>query len=308
MKMKRRSFMVSTLAGAIGTAASTRPLPQRLFRDDIRLSIIGFGGMALVRGYMGQSLVEQSEADRLVAEFVDHGVNYFDVAPRYGDGEAETKLGPALKPFRNKVFLACKTQVRTAVGAREELERSLRRLETDHFDLYQFHGISKVDQVDQILAPGGAAEMFLKAREEGKIRYLGFSAHSVAAALSLLDRFKVDSILFPVNYVCYERGNFGPQILQRAKEKGVARLALKALCHTKGRTKGTFYEPIRDEALARQALRFTLGEDVTAALPPGNVGLHRLVLKLAAEVKPLSAKERQDLLASAAGLDPLFTA
>ena len=81
------------------------------------------------------------------------------------------------------------------------------------------------------LRPGGAMETFLRARKQGKIRYIGFSAHSVEAALAMLDRFQFDSILFPVNFICYARGNFGPQVMAKAKEMGVARLAIKAMAH-----------------------------------------------------------------------------
>ncbi|MGB9605523.1 MAG: aldo/keto reductase, partial [Bryobacteraceae bacterium] len=125
--MKRREFLKSAVAAGAGTLSSAGPLPRRRYRDDVELSIVGFGGIMLVG-------MEQAEANRLVAEAVDRGVNYFDVAPSYGDGEAETKLGPALEPYRKQVFLACKTQHRDAAGARRELGQSLRRLRTDHFD------------------------------------------------------------------------------------------------------------------------------------------------------------------------------
>jgi aryl-alcohol dehydrogenase-like predicted oxidoreductase len=309
--VQRRDFLRSAVAGGlISKAVAARPLPRRRYRDNVELSIIGFGGIVLVG-------MEQSEADRRVKASFDRGVNYFDVAPSYWDGEAEQKLGLALRPLREQVFLACKTQKRDAAGAREELEQSLRRLHTDHFDLYQFHAVTSMKDVERILGPGGAAETFLKAREEGKVRYLGCSAHSVEAALAMLERFKLDSILFPVNFVCFGQGNFGPQILARAKEKGVARLALKTLAHhalPKGvNQKETaypkcWYKPVDERTLARQALRFTLSADITAAVPPGDEKIYALALDLAAGFKPLSARERQKLLASTAGLEPLFRA
>ncbi len=97
---------------------------------------------------------EQKEANRLVASAWERGVNYYDVAPSYGDGEAEIKLGPALAPYRRKAFLACKTARRDAAGAQKEFEQSLRRLRTDYFDLYQFHAVSSMEDVEKILAPG----------------------------------------------------------------------------------------------------------------------------------------------------------
>ena len=306
--MERRNFLRSALKPAMTRLAQvTKTLPRRRYRDNIELSIIGLGGMVVV----GR---EQKNASRTVATAVEHGVNYFDVAPTYADGEAEIKLGNALVPYRQSVFLASKTTARDAAGAQNELNRSLERLHTDHFDLYQFHAVTTLDDVERILAPGGAAETFVKAREQGKARYLGCSAHSAEAALALMERFPLDSILFPVNFVLYAQGGFGPQILARAKEKGVARLALKALAYTRwpeGARESypkCWYQPIEDDDLARRALRFTLSEDITAAIPPGDERLFQMALEQASEFKPLSAAERQRLLAETAGIAPIFKA
>jgi aryl-alcohol dehydrogenase-like predicted oxidoreductase len=303
--MKRREFL--SAAAAATAYAKAGELPRRPYKDGIRLSIIGYGGIVVV----GQ---EQADANRSVAQAVDNGVNYFDVAPSYGKGEAEEKLGPALKPFRKNVFLACKTQRRDAEGAREELERSLKRLHTDHFDLYQFHAVSSMDDVEKILAPRGAAETFLKAKKEGKVRYLGFSAHNAQAAIALMDRFAVDSILYPVNYILYAQGNFGPQILEHAKKKGVIRLALKAMAKTrwaKGEDRSyrkTWYRPLDEPSAVEKAIRFTLSEDITSAIPPGEEKLFRMAIEAAMRFKPLTAPERKELLAGSAGVEPIFRA
>src|ERR1022692_201651 len=197
--MRRRTFMQSALAGsAAALAAPTQGIPKRTYKGDVKVSMIAFGGIVVVG-------MEQKDAGRAVAEAFDRGVNYFDVAPSYFSG---------------------------AAGARQELEQSLGRLRTDHFDLYQFHAVSSVAEVDRILAAGGAAETFVKAREEGKVRFLGASVHDAAAAISLMDRFPLDSVMIPLNFVLVHEGNFGPQILAKAKEKGVARIALKAMAHT----------------------------------------------------------------------------
>jgi aryl-alcohol dehydrogenase-like predicted oxidoreductase len=307
--MDRRNFLKSSLisTGALPLLRADAAIPKRPYNKDVSLSVIGFGGIVV----MG---MEQKDAGRTVAEAVERGINYFDVAPSYGDGEAEEKLGPALAPHRKNVFLACKCERRDGEGARRQLEQSLKRLKTEHFDLYQFHAVGSMQDVEQILAPGGAGEMFLKARQEGKIRHLGFSAHNAEAALSLMDRYQFDSVLFPVNYVNYAQGNFGPQILARAKEKGVARLALKAMAHTTWKQGEAhtypkcWYHPIEDPELARKALRFTLSEDITAAIPPGDERLFRIALEAAPGLKPMAAAERRELLASAAGLTPIFRA
>jgi aryl-alcohol dehydrogenase-like predicted oxidoreductase len=232
--MKRRPFIQSIpLATAAYWAAVEKalagndhePIPQRAYNAEVNLSIVGFGAIVL----MGQ---EQPAANDEVARAVDRGINYFDVAPSYGKGEAERKLGPALKPYREKVFLACKTGKRDLAGARVEFENSLKTLQTDRFDLYQLHNMHRPDDIEKAFAPGGVMELMVKAREEGKVRYLGFSAHDEEVALELLDRFEWDSVLFPVNYVCFAVNGFGRRLVEKAKAKNVARLALKALAHT----------------------------------------------------------------------------
>jgi aryl-alcohol dehydrogenase-like predicted oxidoreductase len=282
-------------------------LPKRPFRDGVELSIIGFGGMVVVG--MGQK-----DANAVVNDSLERGISYFDVAPFYGDGEAEIKLGQALEPRREGVFLACKTMQRSGAGARMELERSLGRLRTDHFDLYQFHAVTRLEEVTEIFSRGGAAEAFIEARKEGRIRFIGFSAHSAEAALAMLDCFCFDSILFPVNFICYGQGNFGPQIAEKAKALGVARLALKSMAYghrrsgDDGRYPNCWYRPIEDRVLAREALRFTLSEDVTAAIPPGDEQLFRMAVELAADLPPLTPQERLELLESTRGLKPLLRA
>lgn len=116
--------------------------------------------------------LDQTAANQAAREAFESGVNYFDNAPAYGkDGGArEIKMGPALKALdRDQLFLACKTKARDAAGARQELERSLQRHQTDHFDLYQMHHLVTVEDVEKSFGPGGAIETFLKARDEGSI-------------------------------------------------------------------------------------------------------------------------------------------
>lgn len=306
--MNRREFVAS--AAAVPAVAAAKPFPKRPYKDGIELSIIGFGGIVV----MG---MEQPEANRRVSEAWARGINYYDVAPSYGNGEAEIKLGPALEPYRKNAFLACKTGMRDAAGAQMEFERSLKRLRTDHFDLYQFHAVSSMEDVKKILAPGGAAEFFLKAKKEGKTRYVGFSAHNAEAALALFDAFPADSVLFPVNFACWNAGDFGPQILKKAKEKGAARMALKGMAYRpwpKGTARAAskypkcWYEPLDELEKAQLALRWTLSQEITAAVPPGDERLFDMAMEIGAGYKPLNRKEQADVLAMAKTTEPLFKA
>jgi predicted aldo/keto reductase-like oxidoreductase len=245
-----------------------------------------------------------------VSEAIDYGINYFDVAPSYGD--AEIKLGPALQPYRKDVFLACKTTERSKDGARKELEQSLKRLKTDHLDLYQLHAVTTLDDVKQIFAPGGAMETFLAARNEGKVRFLGFSAHSVEAANALMDQYDFDTILFPVNYTTWYAGNFGPQVLERAHSKQMGILALKAMAKspypegTTNKVPKCWYQPLTDPEEALMGLRFTLSHPVTAALPPGNEDLFKMALELSSRIKPLSAEEIKMMKEKGKAGTPIF--
>lgn len=269
-----------------------------------KLSVIGFGGIVVDKA-------SPAEADARVKEAIDNGINYFDVAPSYGN--AEEMLGPALQPYRKSVFLACKTGERKKEGARRELEQSLKFLKTDHFDLYQLHAVTSLEDVDTIFSKGGAMETFLEAREEGKVRFLGFSAHSVEAAMALMDRFDFDTILFPFNYATWYAGNFGPQVMEKASKKEMGILALKSMAwrpweEGEERTiSKTWYKPHTDPELASKGLRFTLSHPVTAAIPPGHEDLFSMALKLAKDFKPMDANEIQETKERAMNTKPLFS-
>lgn len=268
------------------------------------LSVVGFGGIVV----MDEG---QAHADRYVAEAIDRGVNYFDVAPTYGN--AEERLGPALRPYRSSAFLACKTGKRTRTEAEADLMQSLQRLQTDHFDLYQFHALQSVEEVEQVLGPDGAAEAVLEARRQGLVRYVGFSAHSEEAALAMLDGLEVDSILFPLNLYCWHCGSFGPRVLAKAREKGIGILALKALARRAYREgeqrswKKCWYEPVRTPEQAVMGLRFTLSLPIIAAVSPGHVDLFRWACDAADEFTPLPEGEAASYAAEMEG-KPLFRA
>ncbi|MCD6465445.1 aldo/keto reductase [Candidatus Bathyarchaeota archaeon] len=276
---------------------------RRYGKTNVELSVAGFGGIVV----MNES---QESANRLVAEAVERGINYFDVAPSYGN--AEERLGPALKPYRDSVFLACKTLKRTKKEALEELHQSLKRLRTDHFDLYQLHAVTTLEEVNQIFSEGGAIEAFLEAREQGLIKYIGFSAHSEEAALALLDRFDFDSILFPINWVCWFQGKFGPKVVEKAKEKNVAILAIKTLAKRrlkegeKRKWSKCWYAPVESFEEALMAVRFTLSQPVTAAISPGHAELLWWLCDAAEKFKPLSEEEMKAVKERSRGLEPIF--
>ena len=308
--MQRREFLkqtAATVASANQLHATTpvSPIAKRtLGKTGEQLSIIGFGGIVVMDD-------STSGSANIVAEAVDRGINYFDVAPSYGN--AQERLGPALAPYRNKSFLACKTEGRMKDDSRKQLEESLRLLKTDHVDLYQFHALTKMTDLDKVLGPGGAMETMEAAKKEGKIRYIGFSVHSAETALAAMDRYNFDTILFPVNFVLFTQAGFGPQILKRAQEKNMGILALKGMAKTvwpageKDHPQPKcWYQPAAFPDEASMGLRWTLGHPVTAAIPPGDERYFRLAMDVAQNYKPLEPHEEQALLAGAHGAEPIF--
>jgi predicted aldo/keto reductase-like oxidoreductase len=298
--MERRTFLKNasaatlaacfpaSLSGIERVSAAGRIERRSLGRTGQSLSMIGFGGIVVMNA-------TPEEASARVAHAIDRGINYFDVAPSY-------------------VFLACKTQQRTRAGATAELESSLRHMQTDHFDLYQMHAMTTMADVERVFAKDGAIEAFEAARTAGKVRFLGFSAHSVEAALALMDRYAFDTILFPVNFATWHAGNFGPQVLETAQRKKMGILALKAMARrpwpegAKRTHAKCWYEPLDDPEAARDGLRFTLSHPVTAAIPPGDENLFAMALDLAADFKPLTAAEAEAIKQKGVATTPLFKA
>lgn len=315
--MKRRAFLKQTTAGAImlgafpaGLAAIERETPpgqierRALGQTGAKLSILGFGGFVLNR-----STPEQ--AQQWVRAAVEAGINYFDVAPSYGSSEAQ--LGIALEPYRKQVFLSCKTGQRSQAAAAAELDRSLQRLRTDYIDLYQCHAVTQMQDVDTIFSAEGAIKAFQQAKQDGKVRFLGFSAHSVEAALAMMERFDFDTIMFPVNYATWHAGNFGPQVLAKAQEKKMGILALKAMAKRpwpQGADRSIhpncWYEPMTDPAEALMGLRFTLSHPVTTALTPASEACLKLALKIGRDFAPLQPEEIQSMKQKGLAETPLF--
>ena len=202
--------------------------------------------------------------------------------------------------------------------AQKELEESLRLLKTDHFDLYQLHAITTLDDVEQAFAKGGAMETFLKAKEQGKVRYLGFSAHSEAAAHAALDRYDFDSILFPLSFPIWIKEEFGPSVHQRAAEAKRGILALKAMAHQRWPQSvkpdqrswnKAWYEPFDDLDKVSLGLRFTSHLPAHAMIPPGHWELFKMAVELAQSgaLTPLNDNEKEIVRAIAMESEPIFT-
>ena len=221
----------------------------------------------------------QLPSDRYVAWAIEHGVNYFDVAPSYQD--AEEKLGNSLKPYRDHVYLACKTNQRKKKEAEADLVNSLELLHTDHFDTYQLHGLSSLEEVETAFGPGGAMEVLVKAKEEGLTRCLGITCHSEKAALRAMELYDFDSVLFPLNWHMNIGYGMGSEVVKAAKARGMGVLAMKQLIERawiegddamRARFPKSWCKPIDPEnvQLRLAAIRYTLSLGPDILVPPGD--------------------------------------
>jgi len=240
-------------------------------------------------------------------------VNYFDVAPNYGNGDAEIKMGIGLQGMdRSKYFLACKTHKRDKAGAQVELERSLKRLKTDHFDLYQLHHLVRPSEVKEVFGPDGAMDVILKARDEGKIKYIGFSAHTTKSALDAMKTFRFDTVMFPINFVEFYTRNFGAEVLALADEQGAGVLAIKPLSWGTWPKEGQknrewWYRSLEEPGEVELAVRFSLSQKgVVAAIPTSFVDLLDKTIQAGKAFKPLDAAAIGKLQEMAANRESIF--
>ena len=195
---------------------------HKLGKTDINISPVIYGGIVSMND-------GQDKSDRYVDWAVQKGVNYFDVAPTYGD--AQEKLGNSLKTYRKDIYLACKTAERSAENAEREMYESLRLLHTDYFDVYQIHALGSIEDVEAAFGKGGVMETMRKAKDEGIARYLGITCHNEDAALRALDLYDFDTVMFPVNWGLNIAKNIGTRLSITVKKRSIGFLGMKALIH-----------------------------------------------------------------------------
>jgi predicted aldo/keto reductase-like oxidoreductase len=164
----------------------------RLGKTELMVSALGFGGIPIVR-------LNFDDAVEVVRHCHDRGITFFDTANVYGD--SEKKIGAALESVRPDIVLATKTLMRDADNAAEHVAYSLENLQTDFIDIYQVHNIANKETLDTVLAAGGAYEALAKAREDGNIRFIGFSSHNIPTAIEGCRTGKFDTLQFPFNFI-----------------------------------------------------------------------------------------------------------
>ena len=183
----------------------------------LTISELGFGGIPIIR-------LEFDDAVKVVRHCHENGVTFFDTANVYGD--SEKKIGAALESVRDKVVIATKTLQREADEAADHVNYSLDNLRTDCIDIYQTHNIANDETLEKVLAPGGVYEALAKARDDGKIRFIGTSSHNIQTAIKACRTGKFDTLQFPFNFI--ERDP-AEELFNVAREMNMGIIAMKPL-------------------------------------------------------------------------------
>ena len=264
---------------------------------------------------LGTAAFWDSDPDATAASFdlaMAAGVNHIDVAPQYG--RAQELIGPLIPALRDELFVACKTLRRDPAGVRAELEESLELLHCDHFDLYQLHAVTDLEELD---ARAGAVDAILAARGEGLCRSVGITGHGTGAPsahLEALRRYDLDTVMFPVNPQLWSDPVYrrdAESLLVHAGERDVGVIAIKSVAARpwgdRPHTAGTWYEPYSTPSEVMRGVTFALSTPgVHAICTPGDTTILPLALDAAAAYAPMTAAERDQAIASASGEASIF--
>lgn len=274
----------------------------------------GHKSTRVIFGAAAVGSVSQKIADETLEVLVRYGINHIDTAASYGDSELRIKSW--LRQMPGHFFLATKGDKRDEKGAREEIERSLDRLDVDHVDLWQIHSIADPIEWDQALSPGGALDAALLAREEGLIRWIGITGHGSQIAAThrrSLERFDFDSVLLPYNYITmqnsYYRENFDA-LLKSCEERRVAVQTIKSIAHRpwmqRDHTRSTWYQPLDEPGDIDLAVSWVLGRRSVFLNSVGDVDLLPLVLDAAKRFNEVPSEEAMQALIARSHSEPLF--
>ncbi len=258
--------------------------------------------------------VSQSEADRVLDILLEYGVNHIDTAPKYG--QAELRLGPWMKKYRDQFFLATKTNERTYQDAKDQFQRSLERLQVDRVDLLQFHNLTDVVEREIIMGPGGALEYLLEAKDKGLARYIGITGHGLDTPRfhrQTLERFAFDSVLLPCNYLLMQNPTYAAefqQLLSYCQERQIAVQTIKSIARgywgDKKWNRSTWYEPLTDDAPITKCVHWVLGIPGVFLNTVGDLQELPKVLKAAESFKNRPSEEEMNAIVEQMNMETLF--
>lgn len=279
-----------------------------------RLGRTGHMSTVAIFGAFAVSKSTQAEADVVMEQVIRAGVNHIDVSPLYG--VAEQRVGPWMPRERSRFFLGCKTRERTKQAAAEQMRRSLASLQTDRFDLYQFHEVVSIAELDKITQPGGALEAVVEARAEGLTDYLGICGHGwqmPAVILEAFRRFDFDTVLFPLNRVLMANVDYrrdAEEVLRQCRARDVGVMIIKTVAKEPWRNQqkvyNTWYRPFDDAAHIQESVNFVLSHDVTGLCTTGDPHILPLVLDAADHFTPLDTAQQEAIVATAGQFTDIF--
>src|SRR3954471_23327140 len=280
--------------GKYAIPAGARARTRELGRTGQRVSIVGLGGYHL-------GIPPAKEAIRTVQRALDQGMNFLDNCWDYNGGDSEARMGKALRDgYRQKAFLMTKLDGRTAQSARDQLEQSLQRLQTDVIDLVQIHEVIRDDDPERCFAPGGTIEALIAAKQAGKLRFVGFTGHKDPRIhrgmieTARKNGFHFDTIQMPVNVLDAHWHSFAKEIIPLAQQDGIAVLGMKPMAA------GLILES--GAATAVECLRYAMTVSGVSLTITGcdSEGVFEQALWLATTFEPITAEERRTLLARTA--------
>ncbi len=267
-----------------------------------------FGAAAL-------SQVTQAEADQTMELVIQHGINHIDVAASYG--EAEVRLAPWLEQHRQDFFLATKTGERSYAAARDEIRRSLERLQVDQIDLIQLHNLVDLGEWATALGTDGALRACVEARDEGLVRFIGVTGHGVEVAArhkASLERFDFDSVLLPYSYVMMQNPQYAADfedLIALCQERNVAVQTIKAVTRApwgeSAQTRATWYEPLEEQADIDTTVHWVLGRDGFFLNTVGDIHLLPKVLDAADRFTAQPSDDLMRAVVEKRNMEPLFT-
>ncbi len=280
-----------------------------------RLGRTGFKASILTIGGCGPGIAPNMEDGfKAFEKAVEKGINMVDVAPSYG--EAETRLGQLIRRNRDKLIVTEKTLERTREGAWRELRQTLSRFQVENIDVYQFHAVSTLEELEKIFSEDGAVKAFLEAREQGLIRHIGITAHSdMRIVVKALEKFDFDTVLIPVNVGSLiapaPENDFNP-VLKIARDRDIGVIAIKAI--SKGRWTGerkyqTWYEPMDGQEDIDKAVWFTLSQEPVATYSMAcDIRLWSKIISAGERFRKLASEEQEAVVKyfKTKGVKPLF--
>ncbi|MBS3786924.1 aldo/keto reductase [Candidatus Bipolaricaulota bacterium] len=252
-----------------------------------------FGGVSLAD-------VTQEEANRTLEVLLEYGVNHIDTSANYGD--SELRIGPWMEEYRDRFFLATKTGERTYDEAKEDIRNSLNRLRVEQIDLLQLHNLIRPDEWETAFGENGALKAAIEAKEEGLVRFLGVTGHSLKVPkmhMKSLSEYDFDSVLLPYNYPLMQNEEYASdfeELLEVCRERGVAVQTIKSVArrrwHEGEKNRATWYKPLEDQKYVDRAVSWVLGRSDLFLNTVGDIDLLPKILDAASrfEERPSSGE------------------